>query len=139
MPKDPLQIALQFLKFRPRSEFEIREKLKSKTIVSSEIEKTISVLKRNNLLDDAKFAKMWVSDRNLLKPTGNFLLKLELKRLGLSEYDISAAISDQDEEALARKALESKNRLKNADFAKKAQFLQRRGFGLNVIYKILKK
>src|SRR3990167_10107170 len=106
MAKDALQVALHFLKFRPRSVFEIERKLKQKGIINSEINKVVAVLKKNKLLDDAEFAKMWVRDRNLLKPTGAYLLKLELKRLGLSEENIETALKDQDEEELAKLALE---------------------------------
>jgi len=137
--KSPIEISLNFLKFRPRTVFEITEKLKSKNILDKEIKETISVLKRNGLLDDENFAKMWVRDRNLLKPTGSFLLKLELKKLGITEPLIENAIADQDEEELAKRAVESKGRYRGAEFAKKAQFLQRRGFSMNVIFKVLKK
>jgi len=138
MKKDVLSVALHFLKFRPRSVFEIEQKLQSKKIASAEIKKVVSVLKKNKLLDDRKFAKMWVRDRNLLKPEGSFLLKLELRKLGVSDNDIENALKDQDEEKLARQALESKSRLKQANFAKKAAFLQRRGFKTSIIYQILK-
>jgi len=136
--KDSLQIALHFLKFRPRSVFEIRQKLKSKKIDEAEMEKTVAVLLKNGLLDDTEFAKMYVRDRNRFRPSGNFVLRLELKKLGLAENDIEVALSDQDEEVLARAALESKSKYREAEFEKQAQFLQRRGFGLNVIMKILK-
>lgn len=138
MSKDALEIALHFLKFRPRSEFEIEQKLKQKGAIDSEIEKVISVLKKNKLLDDEEFAKMWVRDRNLLKPSGSYLLKMELRKFGVADEIIDSALAEQDEEALAKKALESKLRLKNADFNKKAGFLQRRGFSTNIVYKILK-
>jgi len=138
MPKDPVSIALHFLKFRPRSVFEITQKLKSKKFPEAEIKKVIQALKTNKLLDDTEFAKMWVRDRNLLKPSGAFLLKMELRKLGISDGDIENALKDQDEEGLAKKAIESKNRLKNADFNKKAAFLQRRGFSTSIIYQIIK-
>lgn len=138
MPNDPIKIALQFLKFRPRTVFEVEEKLKSKGVSTEEIKKVIGALKQNELLNDEKFAKMYVRDRNLLKPTGNYLLKLELKKLGLSEKDIEGALEGQEEEELARQALDSKARYRNADFQKQAQFLARRGFATGVIYKILK-
>lgn len=139
MKRDPLSISLYFLKFRPRTVFEITEKLKSKNILEGAIKETISVLKRNGLLDDENFAKMWVRDRNLLKPTGSFLLKLELKKLGVVDFIIEEAISGQDEEDLARQAIEMKGRYRGAEFEKKAQFLQRRGFSMNIIFKVLKK
>jgi len=138
MPKDPLQIALHFLKFRSRSVFEIEQKLKSKKISEQEIQKVIAVLKKNKLLDDENFAKMYVRDRNLLKPTGSYLLRLELKRLGISESDIENALKEQNEEELAKLALDNKARYRHADFQKQAAFLQRRGFSPSVIYKTLK-
>ncbi len=136
--KSPIDIALTFLKFRPRTVFEIRRKLELKSIDEKEIEKTIDVLLRNKLLDDAEFAKMYVRDRNLLKPTGSYLLRLELKKLGLSENYIDDAMADQNEETLARRAIEAKHRYRDAEFDKCAQFLQRRGFSMNVIMKVLK-
>ena len=139
MKKDALNIALRFLKFRPRSEFEVTQKLKQKGIIDSEINKVISVLKKNKLLDDKEFAKMWVRDRNLLKPSGSYLLKMELRKLGVADADIENALKDQDEESLARKAIELKYREREIDFAKKAAFLARRGFTTRIIYKILKK
>lgn len=138
MKKNPLNIALHYLKFRPRSEFEVIQKLKQKKVINSEIEKVITVLKKNKLLDDEEFAKMWVRDRNLLKPSGSYLLKMELRKLGVADGIIEEVLMAQDDEPLARKALESKSRLKNADFQKKAGFLQHRGFKTSVIYKILK-
>lgn len=136
--KSVLDITLNFLKFRPRSVFEVTQKLKQKNIEEKEIKETVKVLKRNGLLDDAEFAKMYVRDRNLLKPTGSYLLRLELKKLGLSENNIEDAMINQDEEDLARRALESKHRYQDAEFEKKAQFLQRRGFGMNIVMKVLR-
>ena len=136
--QNALTIALKFLKFRSRTVFEIGQKLRTKKIDDKEIKKTIEVLKRNKLLDDKNFAKMWVADRNLLKPEGSYLLKMELKRLGVADEIIQDALENQDEEKLVKQALESKSRLKNADFQKKAAFLQRRGFKTSVIYKVIK-
>jgi regulatory protein len=90
------------------------------------------------LLDDQKFAKMWVVSRNSLKPSGSYVLKMELKRLGIAQDIIENTLKEQNEESLARKAIDSKGRYRGADFAKKAAFLARRGFKTSVIYKILK-
>ncbi len=139
MSKDPFTIALRFLKFRPRSVFEIEQKLRSKKISENEIAKVTSVLKKNKLLDDDNFAKMWVRDRNLLKPTGSFVLKMELKKKGISDDIIGQVLTAQEDEPLAKKALEMKYRDRNIDYEKKVAFLQRRGFGTNIVYKIFKK
>src|SRR3972149_931095 len=98
MKKDALNIALRFLKFRPRSEFEVTQKLKQKGIIDSEINKVISVLKENKLLDDKEFAKMWVRDRNLLKPSGSYLLKMELRKLGIADGVIEEVLMAQTDE-----------------------------------------
>lgn len=135
--KDALKIALHYLKFRPRSVFEIGQKLRSKKVATAEVQKVIEVLKKNQLLNDKNFAKMWVENRNLLKPEGSYLLKWALKKLGIAENIIEDTLKEQDEEALAKRAIESKSRLQKADFQKKAAFLQRRGFGTTIIYKIL--
>jgi len=138
MNHNAINVALYFLKFRPRTVFEIEQKLKSKRYDDKEIAATVAVLKRNKLLDDENFAKMWVRDRNHLKPTGSYLLKLELKKLGVNDNIIEKSLVNQDEEDLARRAIESKNRYCHADFPKKAAFLQRRGFKTSIIYKVLK-
>ena len=52
MPKDPLGIALHFLKFRPRSVFEVESKLKTKKFSPAEIKSVVDKLKDNKLLDD---------------------------------------------------------------------------------------
>ncbi len=139
MAKDILSIALHFLKFRPRSVFEIEQKLKAKKILPAEIKKVIQILQNQKLLDDEKFAKMWVRDRNLLRPSGSFLLKLELKRLGIGAEIIDETLKNQDEETLACEALKMKYRKREIAYEKKAAFLQRRGFSTSIIYKLLRK
>lgn len=134
-----LSIALKYLKFRPRTVFEVKEKLKSKKFDELETEKVIKILIKNKLLDDVKFAQMYVRDRNLLKPTGKYLLKIELRKLGIAENEIEKVLKNQDEERLAKKAIESKARYRNADFTRQAQFLSRRGFSSEVIYRIVNK
>jgi len=113
--------------------------LVSQRIEEKEIANTIRALKTNKLLDDAEFAKMYVRDRNRFRPSGSYILKIELKKLGIDDELISDALENQDEEMLAEEALDSKHRYREADFGKQAAFLKRRGFSTNIIYKILKK
>lgn len=136
--KNALDVALHFLKFRPRSVFEIEQRLKRAKFSQEETERTVETLLKNRLLDDFEFAKMYVRDRNLLKPSGSFLLRMELKKLGLSSENIESALENQDEEELAKKALQSRSKYRDGEFEKQAQFLQRRGFKPSIIYKILR-
>jgi regulatory protein len=138
LSKNALNTALYLLKFRARSLFEIQKKLVQKNFTTEQISQAIDVLCRNELLDDDKFAKMYVGDRNKLRPSGSYLLKMELKRFGIDDDLIEAVLVGQDEEELARRAIRSKSRFAEAEFEKKANFLQRRGFSMNVIMKVLK-
>lgn len=136
MPKKTaLGTALYFLKFRPRSVFEIERKLKQKKYPLDEIKKTINTLKKEKLLNDKQFAIMWLRTRNSLKPSGRRLVFWELKKLGLAENIIEKTLENDDtiEIDKAKKAIQSKiNIYKNLDKYKKKQkilqFLSRRGF-----------
>lgn len=140
--QDPLKIALHYLKFRPRTIFEIEQKLKSKRIEGKEIKKTIALLKKNKLLDDKNFAEMWAKDRNLLKPEGSYLLKLELKKLGIADSIIEKVLESQDEAECAKKALEAKSRFFSRfegeeKRIKMFSFLKRRGFSYSIAKKAI--
>lgn len=139
---DPLTIALHYLKFRPRTVFEIEQKLKIKKFDDEEIKKVITVLKKNKLLDDESFTKMWIHDRNLFKPTGAIRLRLELVKLGVDKELITKLIKDQDEVLLARQAAERKKRLyakyeSQERREKLLAFLIRRGFSYSSAKKAL--
>lgn len=145
MPRDRedqkgLKIALHFLKFRPRSEFEVREKLKQKKISAETIEKIIGEFIENKLLDDARFAKLWVESRMNIKPMGKRLLFLELRKLGIEKDKTETALEEAgyDESAQAKEAAERRfNRYQKYTgqefFQKMAGFLARRGFDYGTI------
>lgn len=143
--KDALGVALHFLKYRPRSCFEIERKLKQKKFNSDEINKTIRVLKQEGLLNDIEFAKMWIRDRNQLRPSGQKLLFLELRKLGIDSEIAQNALNQEDLSELekASKAFERKKKiyakLSPDDFEKKMiGFLSRRGFNWEAISEVLK-
>lgn len=154
MPRDReesqgLKIVLYFIKFRPRSEFEVREKLKQKKISLSTTEKIVTELKKKCLLDDRLFAKMWVESRMNAKPMGSFLLVRELGQKGIDK-DLAAQIlsdSGYDELKQAKEAAGRKMRVyrKYQDglahrssreggefFQKMVSFLSRRGFNYGI-------
>lgn len=111
------------------------------------IARAIDELKEKNFLDDKVFAKLWIGDRMSLKPSGKNLIVRELKSKGLDDESIDAAfreyegVFDEYEMALplARRKLQQ---LKGAgeEKAKKKllDFLSRRGFSYNTIWKIIK-
>ena len=55
--------AVRFIKYRPRSVLEVRERLKLKGFTGETAENTIKSLLEEGLLDDAVFAKLWAMER----------------------------------------------------------------------------
>ena len=135
------------LKFRPRSVDEVRKKLMKRGFSDYIIYDVVEDFRRHGLLDDIKFAKMWVQDRLNLKPMGSLRLRLELKAKGLVEADIDDAIreaaKDTDEYELAKPIAAKRLRLMGGiDKLKRKKrvwdFLMRRGFTYDVVDKVVK-
>jgi regulatory protein len=91
--KEARACALRLIKFRPRSEREIRDKLALKNYAGPVIEETIGFLKRSRLIDDDMFARAWVEGR-VRRPLGRERLRRELEAKGVSRQHIEAALED---------------------------------------------
>lgn len=134
-----------FLKFRPRTEQEIIRYLERKSLrfhFNNEIiQNAISQLKQDGFIDDKKFVKMYVANRNLLKPRSAFLLKRELSHLGIQKNLIEEYFSqnEMDEAGIAFDLLKRKESLKRLDkktrFNKAISYLLRKGFTYDVAKK----
>ncbi len=135
--------ALRFLSYRPRSEKEIIDKLKSKKASEEVIKKIIIKLKEYKFLDDFEFAKAWVNSRIKIKPRGWRVIQNELKLKGISKeiidkiYDSGTVI---DELEMAKKLVEKKiSRYKNLPkqevYQKIGRFLASKGFNWDIIKK----
>jgi len=134
----------RFLSLRPRSEKEVADYLKKRKISSSDFEKIFKILKEQKLVDDWEFAKWWLEQRETFKPKGKIALRVELKEKGIAEEIIEKALSQIDEESLAKKALAKKakiyRKLPPEEFFRKiSQFLSYRGFSWQTIEKVAKK
>ncbi|MEK7450999.1 MAG: regulatory protein RecX [Patescibacteria group bacterium] len=135
--------ALKFLSYRPRSEKEIRDKLFQKKASSEVIEKVIQKLKEQKFIDDEEFAKLWIESRNRSKPRSLRLIKLELKRKGITEEQIESGIKNQESgiktDLEQAKSLVEKRikRLRSLDrqkiYEKLGRFLASKGFGWDTI------
>jgi Uncharacterized protein conserved in bacteria len=143
-----LNKAYFFLKFRPRTEKEIRDYLYKKIIKThwsrDDAEKIIEKLKEQQLIDDEKFIELFIKDRTTLKPRGKKLLIRELKQKGINEKLIEDYFSKNqlDEEILALKILEKRwSRFKDLPsekkFEKAARFLLSRGFSFSTTKKTI--
>lgn len=125
--------ALRLLTARDRSSQELKERL-GRNYTSEEVEETICYLQEVGYLDDLRYAKNYVENRNRNRPTGNYLLRLELGKKGIAdqiieevlnqpeiEYELALQVAEQRLGSLARvDALARVRRLYG--------LLQRRGF-----------
>jgi regulatory protein len=134
------------LRSRPRSEFEVRQRLKLKGYSAALIDDTVENFRKTGDLDDEKFARLWVQSRMHMNPAGDVVLRHELKQKGIAEAVISAALEfkaeNYDEHALALSIAEERfHRLKALDRRKALKrvydFMLRRGFKYDTIQRIL--
>ncbi len=147
MVKNPKAAALRFLKIRPRSTAELREKLEIKGFSYEDIEAVLQDLLASGSLDDRAFTKSWVNYR-LARPFGFKRIIQELKAKGIDRDIIDQAMADVHEdynpENVALDVAQRRwQRLPAIDFEKKKKrvldFLLRRGFEADVVMKVLKK
>lgn len=145
-----LNKAYFYLKFRPRTIWEMRRYLYKKIEKThwsrADADKVINYLIKQELLNDKKFIEIFVDERSLLKPKGEFVLKQELLRHGIEknlidEYFSTHSVNEEELAAkvLAHRWLRFKNLSREKRWQKASQFLLRRGFGFNLVRKIIKK
>jgi regulatory protein len=133
-----LNAAIHYLGYRPRSEYEVRQRLLKRGFASEATEKTIAGLKEQGLVDDAAFARFWKENRESFSPRSRRLTGLELRRKGLSSDVIESVLGEIDESDSAyRAALVKAGRLSLSDYPmfyqRLGEYLRRRGFGYEVI------
>lgn len=129
-----LSVALRYLTARPRSERELRTRLRQRNIGDAVIDRTVDQLKTRGLLDDFTFAQYWVDQRVTFRPRSRRMLEMELRQKGVEASSIEDATLDMDDEAEAYRAAQRRARSLPTDnfdtfFKKLVDHLGRRGFG----------
>jgi regulatory protein len=132
------QAAVRLLSYRPRSEKELRRRLRQRSVAETVVDETIEKLKRQGYVDDTAFAQSWVASRNQISPRGKRLLTWELRAKGVAaETAAEAAAGTSDEDAAYRAALKRVRSLRTDDpveFRRRlGDFLVRRGFSWDVV------
>jgi len=137
---------LRFAMVRPRSEKEVRDYFKRKQVHESIAGELFGKLKHFELLDDLKFAKWWVEQRQNFRPKPKRILTQELMMKGIKKEIINKILGEEevDEEKLAKGILEKKaykwNNLPTREAKQKmSQYLTGKGFRWDVIEKVVKK
>lgn len=128
---------LHYLKYRFRSEKEIRYKLKLKKISSSVREKLVQKFKDYGYIDDKRFAENYLTDLLDHHPQGKYFLRKKMYKKGIAseiitslfdKYVTKEKLQEMSDTLLNKK----KNSIKRKDKKKRKQkalaYLQRKGF-----------
>ncbi len=133
-----LTAAAHYLSYRPRSEFELRERLHQRGFDGDSVKAVLAKLKEQGLVDDTAFAQFWKDNRESFSPRSRWLTKLELRRKGVANDIIDQVVDAIDDDDSAYRAAQSKARsLSLSDYQsfhrRLGEYLKRRGFGYGVI------
>lgn len=133
-----LEKALRLLSYRPRSEGEVRARLRRQGFGEGVISHVVERLRGLGLLDDLAFALAFKESREAFRPRSKRLLERELRGKGVAPEVVAEAVADVDDESEAYRAgLKKSRQLAGKEFSefrrKLAAYLSRRGFDWEVI------
>jgi len=133
-----LDYALNLLSYRPRSQAEMRLRLRRRGLDEEAITKLIQKLGELGLMDDAAFALFWRENRQSFRPRSRWLMAQELRQKGVDAEIVAQVVAEVDDEAACYRAgLKKARGLKEADYPsfrrRLGAYLRRRGFGYKVI------
>jgi regulatory protein len=139
-PASPFDLALRFLAQRPRSEHEVRQRLRRASVDEAAIEAVVVRLREHGVVDDAEFAQYWLEQRQTFKPRGARLVKAELRQHGIDATAAAAVVETmapsaaEDAYRAGAKRARTLSRADERTFKSRlAQFLGRRGFDWETI------
>jgi regulatory protein len=138
---EALRVANSFIGHRPRSTAEVRQRLRMAKLAPDVIDAAVDTLVQQGLLDDKRFANLWVENRTTFKPRSPRLLQMELRQKGVDRAIIQETLESSegmDETHLAveagRQRVHRLNRSDKDEFQRAiAAFLARRGFGYEAV------
>ncbi|MEJ2739464.1 MAG: RecX family transcriptional regulator, partial [Dehalococcoidia bacterium] len=133
-----LNAALNFLGYRPRSELEVRLRLRRRGFDEEAVNEAIVRLKRQSLIDDLAFAQYWKENRLSFRPKSKKLIKRELLQKGISSEIAGDVVDDVNDEESAYKVAQKKARtLTTLDYNefrnRLAGFLRWKGYSYDII------
>lgn len=138
------EAGLQFLSYRPRSRQEVRSRLRRRGFSDGAVAAALEKLEGWRYLDDTAFARFWVENREEHQPRGRRLLESELRAKGIETEVAKQAVDEAGGDelpaalALARKRAAALRGLDDATQRRRlASFLQRRGYGWDVVRPVL--
>ena len=125
------QRVLNLLYLRARSQYEIVTYLKKHQCPAPMIEIIVNKLSNAGLVNDLSYAKSWIENRQLLRPSSKLKLITELRAKGIDKETIAGAFDsvDMNESTALLSVIEKKRKLTRfKDDEKLMQYLIRQGF-----------
>ncbi len=136
--------ALRLLSRRPRSEHELGINFNRNRVPKAVQEAVFTRLREAHLVDDWAFAEAWVENRREFRPRSAKALRFELRKKGVPQEAIEAALEDySDEDAADKAAGKAARRWKNSDYKefqlRVGAYLSRRGFNHTTISPVVER
>jgi len=130
--------ALHYLSYRPRSENEVKQRLRRRGFKDKVVGDVIFKLKERRLIDDVAFSEYWRNNRLSFSPRSGRLIKLELRQKGVAAETANEVIKDLDDENYVYEAgLRKARRLSSSDYddfrRRLYGYLRRRGFNYGTV------
>ncbi len=145
MKKKPLEYALYLLELRDRTEGEIRQKMSMKKYEPAEIEKTVKFLKEKDFIDDERFVRNFVRNKQEFGSTGKYKIRQKLIQLRVGPELIEQNLNEIDTRDELNRATElaknwlakQKSILPEKRYEKLGRYLVSRGFEWEVVKTVL--
>ena len=140
------QRAFRLLAMRPRSEKELRAKLKEKGFDESVVAEVAARLRELNYLDDESFARQWARNLAVNKLLGNRRIEASLMEKGIPQPLIRQVLSEVRKELAEREAVillirkkvdNGAGKMDDRERRRLAQSLMGKGFPPGLVFDIL--
>jgi regulatory protein len=136
--------AVHYLSYRPRSENEVRQRLRRRGFKSGDIEEVILKLKERRFIDDVAFAEYWRNNRLSFNPRSIRLIKLELRQKGVAAETASEVVNDlNDENSVYEAGLRKARRFSCSDYndfrRSLYNYLRRRGYDYGTVKSVVER
>lgn len=140
-----LKRCMSFIAYRPRTEFEIRTRLKELGVPDEISKRVMDRMLELGYLNDKEFARQWAETRSRSKGFGPLRLQMELQKKGIDQELAREAVLDTCSDELVLKNLQDQMKRaihryrRDVDITTKKRkivgFLSRRGFSTADIIK----
>lgn len=143
--EQPLAARSDTERFLSRSEHtmhQLRSYLVKRKYLEEVASDTLKWAERNGLVDDRRYASIYIRSHSHNSPMGDFRIRMELKKRGISNSITNELLSEREENdlygILVKTVGEKYGHLENEKALRRAMsYLQRRGFQYDLICRVI--